>query len=102
MQVAALLAGEPPLYGSGSTLHIQTAGVDDADVWTFTVEGDETLSLPVGEVIATKLSRLPRREYDQKVELWFAPSLGYVPVRIRLTAASGDHTDFQLRRTDKP
>jgi hypothetical protein len=31
------------------------------------------------------------------VELWLAPELGYLPVRIKQTQANGDFADFQLR-----
>ena len=43
-----------------------------------------------------KLTRKPRKEFDQKVEIWFAPSLGYLPVRNRITQHSGDFIDQQL------
>ena len=43
-----------------------------------------------------KLTRKPRKEFDQKVEIWFAPSLGYLPVRNRITQPNGDFIDQQL------
>ena len=49
-----------------------------------------------------KLLRLPRRDYDQKAELWLAPDLGYVPVRIRLTQANGDFADLRLSSSGPP
>jgi len=45
---------------------------------------------------ALKLTRKPRKEFDQKVEIWFAPSLGYLPVRSRITQQNGDFIDQQL------
>ncbi len=101
-QLAGLLAAGPERYPVASTLTLQTVGPRDADTWLFTVDGEETLALPIGSMLATKLTRNPRREYDQKVELWFAPSLGYLPVRIKITQSNGDFADQQLRATDKP
>jgi len=44
-----------------------------------------------------KLTRKPRREFDQKVEVWYAPSMGWLPVRNRVTDANGDFVDQQLK-----
>ena len=60
------------------------------------------LDLPFGETATLKLSRQPRREFDQKVELWYAPALGYLPVRSRITQANGDFVDQQLSELTRP
>ena len=65
------------------------------------VEREEDLALPGGTVKALKLQRLPRREYDQKVELWLSPRMDYAPVRIRLTSPNGDTVDQRWASTDK-
>jgi hypothetical protein len=97
MQLGALLAGDPARYPPGAAFAIQTVGPRDADLWIFKVEEDEHLSLPAGEFDARKLTRNPRKPFDDKVELWIAPALGYLPVRIRQTQPNGDFADFQLR-----
>ena len=97
LQLGALMAGDPGRYPPGAAFAIQTVGPRDADLWIFKVEDDEQLKLPAGEFNARKLTRNPRKPYDDKVELWIAPELGYLPVRIRQTQASGDFADFQLR-----
>ena len=51
---------------------------------------------------AVKLTRNPRREYDQKVEIWLAPALAYLPARIRMTQANGDFVDQQWKSTGTP
>jgi hypothetical protein len=97
LQLGALMAGDPARYPSGAAFAIQTVGPRDADLWIFKVEDDEHLKLPAGEFNARKLTRNPRKPYDDKVELWIAPELGYLPVRIKQTQANGDFADFQLR-----
>lgn len=97
VQLGALLAGDVARYPPGSTITVQTVGTSDADMWTFKVEGDEALTLPAGTYQARKLSRSPRREFDDKVELWLAPDVGYLPVRLRFTQSNGDFFDIQLR-----
>ncbi|NMM81249.1 hypothetical protein B2J86_09990 [Acidovorax sp. SRB_14] len=96
LQLGALLAAAPERYPVGTRISVATASARAADVWSFTIEGEETLDLPVGATPALKLERLPRRDYDQKAELWLAPALGYLPVRIRLTQANGDFADLRL------
>jgi len=97
LQLGALMAGDPGRYPPGAAFAIQTVGPRDADLWIFKVEEDEHLTLPAGEFNARKVTRNPRKPYDDKVELWIAPELGYLPVRIRQTQANGDFADFQLR-----
>jgi hypothetical protein len=102
LQLGSLLAGDPASYPVGSKVSLYTAGPRDADTWIFTVEAEETLSLPAGEVPAIKLARKPQRDYDQTVEIWFAPSMEYLPVRSRITQQNGDFIDQKLRTAEKP
>ncbi|MDM0106743.1 DUF3108 domain-containing protein [Variovorax sp. J22R24] len=97
MQLGALLAGDPPRYPPGSVIAVQTVGPRDAEIWTFNVGEEEQLSVPAGNFTVRKLTRNPRLPFDDKVEVWLAPELGYLPVRLRLTQAGGDFADMQLR-----
>ncbi|HUR90028.1 MAG TPA: DUF3108 domain-containing protein, partial [Ramlibacter sp.] len=101
MQLGAMLAGEPSKYRAGSTITVQTASTKEAEPWTFTVEGTESLTLPGGKMQAVHLIRNPRKEYDVKVELWLAPGAAYAPVRLRLTQPNGDWVDQQWSSTDR-
>lgn len=102
LQLASMLAGAPERYPSGTHIEMTTVSARAADVWTFTVEGEETLELPAGTLRAVQLQRLPRREYDQKAQVWLAPSLGYLPARIRLTEPNGDFAELNLRGHEAP
>ena len=102
IQLGALLAGDPGRFTPGTQITLTTVSARSADRWTFTVEGPETLELPAGSTPTLKLQRLPRRDYDQKAELWVAPALGYLPVRIKLTQANGDFADLRLRASSAP
>lgn len=101
MQLGAMLAGEPSKFPPGSQITVQTASTKEAQPWTFTVEGSETLDLPGGRTPAVRLTRNPRKEYDVKVELWLAPGQAYAPVRLRLTQPGGDWVDQQWSSTDR-
>jgi len=100
VQLGALVASEPERYGPGTTLTIQTIGPRDADLWLFTFEATETLELPGGSLQGLKLVRNPRQPYDQKVEIWLAANLGYLPARIRITETNGDAIDQQWAGTE--
>jgi hypothetical protein len=75
---------------------VPTVGTREVDTWTFTVTGTPTLSLPYGEQATVALRREPRRAYDQTIEIWFAPGLNFVPVRMRITQGNGDVLDQNL------
>ena len=102
LQLGALLSAAPERFGVGTRISIPTVSARAADTWTFTVEGEETLELPIGTVQAVQLQRLPRRDYDQKAQVWLAPELGYLPVRIRITQTSGDFAELSLRSRATP
>lgn len=97
LQLGALLAAEPSRWRPGTSLTLQTASAREAEPWRVRVGERETLSLPAGSIEAVHLVREPRREYDARVEVWIAPALDHLPVRIRLTQANGDFVDQQLR-----
>ncbi|RYX92288.1 MAG: DUF3108 domain-containing protein [Comamonadaceae bacterium] len=102
LQLGAMIAGEPSKYPQGAAISIQTIGPREAESWVFTVDGEDKLNLPGGELRALKLTRSPRRDFDLKAEVWLAPAMGYLPARLRLTQQNGDFVDQQLRSTDRP
>lgn len=101
VQLAVLIGGDPVRFPAGTQIAIPTASTREAETWIFSVEGEEDLQLPGGLVRAVRLQRKPRKEYDQKVELWLAPRMDYAPVRLRLTNPDGDTVDQRWSSTDK-
>jgi hypothetical protein len=96
-----LVSGEPARFSPGTRIAIPTASTREAEEWVFRVEGEEDLELPGGTMRALKLERLPRKEFDQKVEVWLAPRKDYAPVRLRLTNPDGGSVDQRWASTDK-
>ena len=101
-QLAGLLGGQADGVPTGTRIAIYTVGPRDAETWTFIVENMENLSLPMGEIKALRVTREPKREFDQKIETWFAPSMSYWPVRIKITQSNGDFVDQQLSGSSAP
>lgn len=102
VQLGAMLGGAPDRYPPGTKISFETIGPRAPETWVITIEGEEKLSLPGGDISAIKLSRGTQREFDQKAELWLAPTLGYLPVRIKLTERNGDFVDQVWRATEAP
>ncbi len=100
VQLASMLAANPAHYPTGTTITFQCINAKDSETWLFTMGNPETLTLPGGELATVKLVRNPRQEFDQKVELWMAPALGYMPARIRLTESNGDFIDQKWQSTE--
>ncbi len=96
LQLAGLLNARPEAYAAGQSIAIPVAGTSGSEVWRFQVQGLTSLDLPAGSVIARHLVREPREPHDIRVDIWLAPGLGHLPVRIRLTQDSGDVVDQLL------
>jgi len=102
LQLGAIVAGEPARYTSGANIAFQAADAHRAELWNFKVGDIEQLNLPGGAVAAVKLSKAPTVEFDQRIEVWLAPDLHYMPVRIRITEANGAYADLLWRKTQTP
>jgi hypothetical protein len=96
------MAGTPALRTEGQQLSFQVVSAKQAEVWTFAVQGTEAIKLPLGDMDSLKLQRLPRKEYDQKIDIWLSPMHGYLPARIRIIQANGDVIEETLQSVGKP
>jgi hypothetical protein len=100
-QLAGMVAAEPQRYTPGTSLSFQAVGPRSSETWVFLLAAPEMLTLPGGRVRAIRLSKDPVSEYDSRAEVWLAPELGYLPVRIRLTQGNGDVVDQLWRATER-
>ena len=102
LQLGALVGADRERFPIGTMVSVPVASQREVEIWQFVVEKEEWLHLPYGQVLSLKLSRQPRREFDQRIELWLAPSLAYLPARLRITNANGDFVDQLLRTMETP
>ena len=82
----------------GEAVTLSLARPGGVDAWTYDVVGQDLLQIPrLGEVPAWRLRPRPppQRRDNLSAEIWFAPSLQYLPVRIRL--ALGDEAEIDLK-----
>jgi len=102
LQLSALVAGAPERYPAGTSIRFQAADAHRAEIWSFVAAARETLDLPGGRLNALPFTKEPTVEFDQRIEVWLAPDLQYLPVRIRITEANGAFADLAWRKTQKP
>jgi hypothetical protein len=102
LQLASLLAANPSAYPAASQITVPTATVREVGNWVFQVEGLQLLDLPGGPRQTLKLSRLARGDHDSSMQVWLAPDMQYLPVRLRNEWPNGDYLDQLWRSTDVP
>jgi len=98
VQLAAAMTGEPERFKPGTSVSIQTATINEAVPWTLTMQAEETLQINDKPVPTSKWVCLPRGKFDTTVELWLSRAHAWMPVRIRISQASGSFIDMNLDR----
>jgi hypothetical protein len=96
MQLSSLVRGDPARYTAGVTREFFVLDNDSGETWPIETVGDENVQTSQGFVPARHFTRLPRRSGDRrKVDVWLAPSLGWLPIRFMQTEPNG--TEIELR-----
>lgn len=101
IQLASMFAAAPERYPPGTAIRVNTASATSTALWTFVVDGPEKLDLPEGQRETIRLTRKQLSGDDQKAQLWLAPELNYLPVRIHLSQPDGDFVDLSLQSATK-
>lgn len=95
---------EPALLAAGRTIELPVAMSKQQRLMVFDVLGEERLSTPLGEIPAVHLRpRMPpgaagKLGGDLLVELWFAPQLEYLPVRLKIVKDEATYVDLMIDR----
>ena len=91
---------KPDLLRPGQVLEVPLALPRRVETWTYDVREPETLLTPAGPVEAVRVQ--PRREArtggDLVAEMWFAPTLQYLPVRIVIRQDAETFIDLLVDR----
>jgi hypothetical protein len=91
---------DPTLLREGRVLEVPLALPRRVETWVYDVRAAETLQTPAGPVEAVRVQ--PRREAraggDLVAEMWFAPSLQYLPVRIVIRQDAETYVDLLVDR----
>jgi len=100
VQLTWLFTTRPELLQPGVSIEIPLALPRRIQTWTYDVLGAETLATPAGDVEALHIKpRLPPRPGgDLTAEIWVAPSLQYLPVRILIRQDAETYLDLVVER----
>ena len=101
VQLTYVFSTRPDLLKVGDTVNIPLALPHKVDVWTYDVADEETLQTSFGALPTLHLK--PRRTAERRAgelsaEIWFAPQLRYLPVRIRIEQDAGTYLDLMINR----
>lgn len=99
VQLTWLFTTRPALLEPGRTVELPLALPRYVDVWTYDVLARETLWTPFGAVdtVHVKPRREPRPGVDLTAEMWVAPTLQYLPVRILIRQDAENYVDLLVR-----
>ncbi|WP_091925942.1 DUF3108 domain-containing protein [Burkholderia cepacia] len=90
MQLSGLVRGNPSAYKPGVTQQFFVIDNNSGETWPITVIGDEQVQTQAGIIGARHFMRLPRRDGDtRRIDMWLAPSLGWLPARLVQTEPNG-------------
>lgn len=90
MQLSGLVRGNPSAYKPGVTQQFFVIDNNSGETWPIAVIGDEQVQTQAGIIDARHFMRLPRRDGDtRRIDMWLAPSLGWLPARLMQTEPNG-------------
>ena len=100
VQLSYLFSVKPELLVVGGAVEVPLALARKVDRWTYDVTAQEPLSTPFGAVDTFHLK--PRRAAptgnELTAEIWIAPSLQYLPARIRIRQDADTYIDLLIER----
>lgn len=91
---------QPALLSEGQVIELPLALPRRVETWVYDVRASETLWTPVGAIEAVHVQprREPRPGGDLVAEMWFAPTLQYLPVRIKIRQDAQTWIDLLVDR----
>jgi hypothetical protein len=100
IQLAATLTTHPELRHAGATLDMPLALRNRVGSWVYEVLGEEDVKTPFGSVATYHLK--PRNVVsggnELSAEVWFAPQLRFLPVRIKIQQDAYTFVDLVIAR----
>ena len=103
MQLASLVRGDPDTYKPGVTRSFYVADDDSGELWPIETIGDESIRTAEGLLDTRHFMRLPRHDGDRRrIDVWLAPSLGWLPARIMQTEPNGSQIELVWRGPLRP
>lgn len=101
IQLSFVFALKPELLTPGASIEVPLALPRRIDRWIYDVVGHETIATPFGAIDTVHLK--PRRvlqptSNELTAEIWYAPTLRYLPVRIKIRQDADTWLDLVIQR----
>jgi hypothetical protein len=100
VQLSYVFSTQPSLLHVGGSVNMPLALPRKVDVWVYDVVDQEPVTTPFGTLMGVHLK--PRRTDDKAgsitAEIWFAPQLRYLPVRIRFDQDGESYLDLTISK----
>ncbi|MCD6681269.1 MAG: DUF3108 domain-containing protein [Burkholderiaceae bacterium] len=93
VQLGLLLRADPVRFAPGAVVELPVLSNSRVEATTFRVLGNETLATGDVDVAALHLRRDPLDDDDPTIDLWLAREPRLLPLRVRITEASGRALD---------
>lgn len=99
VQLAWMLARQPELLRTGTLIELPLALPRHVSAWSYEVVGDDVVYTSFGALPVVRLQpRRGGRRGDLSVELWLAPTLRYLPVRLRIRQDEATWIELTIAR----
>lgn len=99
VQLTWLFTTQPALLTPGGSVDLMLALPRRVEAWAYDIVASEPLHTTAGMVEAMHVRpRRPARPGDYTAEVWIAPSLQYLPVRIVVRQDAENFIDLQIER----
>ena len=101
VQLTYMFSIQPELLRVGNIVAFPLALPRTMDNYAYEVTDDERVVTPFGTLAAFHLKprpRTPKRANQLSAELWIAPELRYLPVRIRIEQDAANFVDLVISR----
>lgn len=99
IQMIYLFTAQPALQEAGRSIEFPLAMPHRVDRWTYDVGASEPVTTPVGTLEAFHVKpRRAARKGDLSVEIWYAPRLQLLPVRILIRQDENTWVDLLLEK----
>lgn len=100
-QLAAMARANPGRFVPGAEIGFVVAGRNDAELWRFKVGEKQTVATGAGSLQTVHLVKQPGSRPGQDVQVWLAPSLGWYPVKLRVSDKEGEYVEQTLSKLIK-
>jgi hypothetical protein len=98
-QLLAMGRASPERLRPGAVLEFNVVGQHDSESWVFEVKDTKRLRTAVGELDVLHVTRTaPKNAKTPQMDVWFAPSLEWLPVRLRLSEENGDYIEQNIEK----